>query len=151
MVSLKGIKSILLGITLCYSVSMQAANAVTDPREVVEQYINALKAYEFKTAYVLVSKDMRQEMGQAQWANVHKEMFTGADVKILSHQTFPAVYKDTKAIVPNWIIASDKILNKDGAKEFEIYTLVKEGDEWRIDNQELLFESEELDRWFPKK
>ena len=145
----KRIKSLLITAVVCCFVSLQA-NAESDPQSVVDQYISALKSYQFEKAYKQVSKDMQQEMDQAQWSAVHKEMFTGAEVTILSYETSPAVYKEEKAIVPNWIVATDKILNKDGAKEFELYTLIKEGGEWRIDNQELLFGAEEIEPWFPK-
>ncbi len=150
MALLKRIKSLFIGFALCCLVAPQVS-AEMDPQIVVNQYIDALKSYQFEKAYVHVSKDMQQEMDQTQWSSVHREMFTGAEVTILSYQTSPAVYKESTAMVANWIVAKDKILNKDGAKEFEIYTLVKEGGEWRIDNQELLFEPEELELWFPKK
>jgi hypothetical protein len=54
----------------------------------------------------------------------------------------------TRAIVPNVLKSRDKF-NNQGTTEFELYTVVKDGETWKVEAQETLFEAADVERWFP--
>ena len=71
-------------------------------------------------------------------------------MKIFKYEVFPGKVEGDTAKVPNILSSQDKFLNQLGADEYELYTLVKENGEWKIDQQEIVEKSEQP-KWFTKK
>jgi hypothetical protein len=72
-----------------------------------------------------------------------------ADVKIFDTQVFPGKVEGEKAFVPNVLSSQDRFVNQLGLTEYELYTLVKEGGAWKVD-QQLIVEPPDVPKWFPK-
>jgi hypothetical protein len=72
-----------------------------------------------------------------------------AEVKIFEFQVFPGKIEGDKAYVPNVLNSQDKFLNQLGVVEHELYTLVKEDGRWKI-NQQQIVENTDQAKWFPK-
>ena len=77
-------------------------------------------------------------------------MKQSADVKIFKFDVYPAKIEGATAKVPNILSSQDKFLNQLGADEYELYTLVKENGDWRINQQEQVDKSDQA-KWFTKK
>ena len=77
-------------------------------------------------------------------------MMETADVKIFKFDVYPAKVEGETAKVPNILSSQDKFLNQLGADEYELYTLVKENGDWKIDQQEQVDKSDQP-KWFTKK
>jgi len=70
-------------------------------------------------------------------------------VKIFDFHVYPGKLEGEKAYVPNVLNSQDKFLNQLGVVEHELYTLVKEEGRWKI-NQQQIVENTDLAKWFPK-
>jgi hypothetical protein len=70
-------------------------------------------------------------------------------VKIFEFQVYPGKVEGDKAYVPNVLNSQDKFLNQLGVIEHELYTLVKEDGRWKI-NQQQIVENTDVAKWFPK-
>jgi hypothetical protein len=84
------------------------------------------------------------------WAKEQKYMFEASDLKIFKYEVFPGKIEGDTAKVPNILSSQDKFLNQLGADEYELYTLIKEGGAWKIDQQEIV-EKGDKSEWFAKK
>lgn len=129
---------------------VRAARAAATPEETVKQYLGALQAQKFDEAYKHVSKGMAANKDAEAWAKEQKYIFQTGEVKIFKFEVFPGKIEGETAKVPNILSSQDKFLNQLGADEYELYTLVKENGEWKIDQQEIVEKSDQA-KWFTKK
>ena len=124
------------------------ADTVT-PEETVKQYLTAVKAGNFKQAYPFVTHDMAQNKSEEEWVKEQQWVVQMAEVKIFDFHVYPGKLEGEKAYVPNVLNSQDKFLNQLGVVEHELYTLVKEEGRWKI-NQQQIVENTDLAKWFPK-
>ena len=134
---------------LVIAAPLQAADTPT-PEETVKEYLTAFKAGDFNKAYPLVTHAMAQNKSKDDWVKEQQWMMQMAEVKIFEFHVYPGKIDGDKAFVPNVLSSQDKFLNQLGADEYELYTLVKENGEWKIDQQEIVEKSEQA-KWFTKK
>ena len=119
------------------------------PEDTVKQYLTAVKAGDFNVAYPLVSHDMAQNKTKEEWVKEQQWVMQMAEVKIFEFQVYPGKIEGEKAYVPNVLNSQDKFLNQLGVIEHELYTLVKEDGRWKI-NQQQIVENTDVAKWFPK-
>jgi len=119
------------------------------PEETVKQYLTAVKANDFNTAYPLVTHEMAQKKSKEEWVKEQQWVMQMAEVKIFDFQVYPGKIEGDKAYVPNVLNSQDKFLNQLGVVEHELYTLVKEDGRWKI-NQQQIVENVDVAKWFPK-
>jgi len=125
------------------------ADAERKPEEVVKTYLDALKKGDFKTAFPLLSPDMRGNLDEEKWIAQQTVVMKLGEVTITSFQVFPAKIEGDKAIVPNLLKSRDKYINQGGLNEYELYTLVLGPDKkWQIEQQALV-ETDAVHKWFP--
>lgn len=124
------------------------AGEARSPEDTIRAYLSAMKAMDFETVYDLSSKAAAQGKDRKTWAAEMKYVFQLSEVKIFEFKVFPAKVTGDKAFVPNILISQDKFLNQLGAPEHEIYTLLLEGDEWKVDRQ-IIVDRKDLPKWFP--
>jgi len=122
----------------------------TTPEETVKVYLTAMKAQDFPTAYPLVTRDMAQNKSKDEWVKEQQWVMQMAEVKIFEFQVYPGKVEGEKAFVPNVLNSQDKFLNQLGVVEHELYTLVKEDGRWKI-NQQQIVENTDVAKWFPKE
>jgi hypothetical protein len=139
----------LLGLTIAALPLAIRAEERETPETVLRAYLGALKDARFEDAYDRVSKAMRQGKAEDVWAKEQKALMAFADVKIFSFTVYPGKVEGEKAQVPNILESQDKFVNALGLTEYELYTLIREGGAWRVD-QQLLVEPAEMPKWFPK-
>ncbi len=120
------------------------------PEETVKSYLAAMKDHKFDEAYKQISKGMAANKDGEAWAKEQKYIFQTGEVKIFKYEVFPGKVEGETAKVPNILSSQDKFLNQLGADEYELYTLIKENGEWKIDQQEIVEKSEQS-KWFVKK
>jgi hypothetical protein len=127
------------------------------PEETLKRYLSALQEQQFDKAYDLISKAMKTDRRTGQvkskevWAKEWQYLFSFSEVKIFDFQVMPAKVEGEKAIVPNLLSSQDKYLNQLGVEEYELYTLLKEGGAWKVDQQQQVVEQSEITQWFPKR
>jgi hypothetical protein len=138
--------SLLLNATLVVAPSHGAST----PEETVQSYLGAMKEQKFDEAYKQISKGMAANKDGEAWAKEQKYIFQTGEVKIFKYEVFPGKVEGDTAKVPNILSSQDKFLNQLGADEYELYTLIKENGEWKIDQQEIVEKSEQS-KWFTKK
>ena len=126
-----------------------AAEALT-PEETVRRYLQATKDGKFDEVYDLASKAMRRGKDKEVWVKEQKAGMAFADVKIFEFTVYPGKVEGEKAQVPNILSSQDRFVNQLGLTEYELYTLVKEGGAWKVD-QQLIVEPPDIPKWFPKK
>lgn len=125
------------------------------PEETVRAYLQALQDQKFDRTYELVSKAMKTDRqtkrvkSKEQWVKESQYIFQFSEAKILDFEVFEGKIEEDKALVPNILSSQDKFLNQLAAEEYELYTLVKEDGEWKVDQQQVVVEPSELDKWFP--
>jgi len=139
----------LAAVPVLVAVATQAVAAAASPEETVRGYLKAMQEQKYDQAYKYVSKGMAGNKDAETWAKEQKYIMQTAEVKIFKYEVFPAKIEGDKAKVPNILSSQDKFLNQLGADEYELYTLVKENDEWKIDQQELVEKSDQP-KWFTK-
>ncbi len=120
------------------------------PEETVKAYLAAMKDHKFGDAYKQISKGMAANKDSEAWAKEQKYIFQTGEVKIFKYEVYVGKVEGDIAKVPNILSSQDKFLNQLGADEYELYTLIKENGEWRIDQQEIVEKSEQS-KWFTKK
>ena len=140
-------RSIALAVLLL--VPMMARAETPTPEETVKTYLAAVKVGNFKQAYPLVTRDMAQNKNEEEWVKEQQWVMQMAEVKIFDFQVYPGKIEGDKAYVPNVLNSQDKFLNQLGVVEHELYTLVKEDGRWKI-NQQQIVENTDLAKWFPK-
>jgi len=136
-------------VLLLLGASVRAADAPS-PEDTVKQYLTAVKANDFSAAYPLVTRDMTQNKSKDEWVKEQQWVMQMAEVKIFDFQVFPSKVEGNTAYVPNVLNSQDKFLNQLGVVEHELYTLVKEDGRWKI-NQQQIVENTDLAKWFPKE
>lgn len=125
------------------------------PRAVVEMYLTAVKDYRFEDAFDHLTSGMTDNTEREAWAAGQRRVYEYGEVEVddpdvrAPHRAIKNVFFcENSAIVPNVLKAKDKF-NNQGSTEFELYTVVKEGETWKVDSQELLFEEPNIRKWFP--
>jgi len=126
------------------------AAAAASPEETVKSWLAAMKAHEFEKAYQYISKGMAGGKDVEAWSKEQKYIFETTDLKIFKYEVFPGKAEGETAKVPNILSSQDKFLNQLGADEYELYTLVKEDGQWKIDQQEIV-EKGDQSKWFARK
>ena len=124
--------------------------ASPNPEEVVNRYLEALKAGNFAAAYDQISKEMAQNKDRDAWAKEQQWTMQMSDAKIFDFHVYPGKIEGDRAHVPNLLSSQDKFLNQLGVQEHELYTLIREDGQWKIDQQQLLEKSEQR-KWFPSQ
>ena len=125
------------------------------PEAAVTGYVQGMKDYQFESAYDFLTDNMTDGQSREDWTELQLKFIVGGEVVIgkLDVRDAHAASADdpgcsTTAIVPNILRAKDKF-NNQGSTEFELYTVVKQDDRWRIDLQESLFDEDKIKQWFP--
>jgi hypothetical protein len=131
-------------------VATATVRAAGTPEGTVRQYLKAMQEQKYDQAYKQISKAMAGGKDAEAWAKEQKYMMQSAEVKIFKFDVYPAKVEGERAKVPNILSSQDKFLNQLGADEYELYTLVKENGDWRIDQQEQVDKSDQP-KWFTKK
>jgi hypothetical protein len=120
------------------------------PEDVLTRYLRALKDNKPADAYEVISKAMRQGKDKEVWIKEEQALMGMADVKIFDFTVYPGKVQGDKAQVPNVLESQDKFVNTLGLTEHELYTLVRENGQWKVDSQ-ILLEQAEIAKWFPAK
>jgi len=135
--------------------SALAADCADDsgPKKALESYLTAMQAHKFNEAYDHVTPSMTDGKSREDWAAQQKLFYEGGEVNILNIDIRKAQATDddascaSKASVPNILTSRDKF-NNQGTTEFEVYVAVKDGETWKVDSQETLFDAEGVQKWF---
>ncbi len=126
-----------------------AAAEALKPDQVVTSYLKAMQEQRFADAYQYVSKTLRAGKSVEEWAKEQQYVMQMGEVKIIDFKVYPAIISaDGVARVPNILKSQDKFLNQLGLDEHEIYELVQEGGQWKID-QQTLAEGPDRAEYFP--
>ena len=134
-------------------VSFSPAFSASDrtPKATVEGYLSAMKEHRFPDGYDFVSSTLRGGKDRETWAKEQQYIVQMGEVKIFGFQVFDAAsVTDDRAKVPNILKSQDKFLNQLGLDEYELYELIKEEGEWRIDQQTLI-EGSDRSEYFPEE
>ena len=132
------------------AVTASIVRAAGTPEETVKAYLQAMKDQKFDEAYKQISKAMTGGKDAEAWAKEQKYIMQSGDVKIFKFDVYAAKIDGNTAKVPNILSSQDKFLNQLGADEYELYTVVKENGDWRIDQQEQVDKADQ-EKWFTKK
>jgi hypothetical protein len=138
-----------------YAAEPPACAAEPGPQAAVVGYITAMKAQRFEEAHQFVSATMTDGKPAAEWAALQARMFQLGGVTIGKVDVRDGV-RDMNADgtcagsakVPNVLHATDAA-NNQGSTEFEVYTVVLNGERWQVDSQETLFDEAAIRQWFP--
>ena len=141
---------VVLGAAVTTIAAATFARAASTPEDTVRQYLKAMQDQKYDQAYKQISKAMAGGKDAEAWAKEQKYMMQTADVKIFKFDVYAAKVEGETAKVPNILSSQDKFLNQLGADEYELYTLVKESGDWKIDQQEQVDKSDQA-KWFTKK
>jgi len=125
--------------------SVEAAGR--SPEQTVEGYLSAMQGHRFAEAFDYVSDTMRAGKPRELWAKEQQYIVQISELKIFEFKVFPSVMVGERAKVPNILRSQDKFLNQLGLDEHEIYELVKEDGEWRID-QQTIAQGDEKEEFF---
>jgi hypothetical protein len=128
--------------------ALSRADART-PEDTVRGYLKAMQDHKFSEAYDFVSSTLRAGKSREEWAKEQQYIVEVGEVKIFEFKVFkPEMIGTEKARVPNILKSQDKYLNQLGLDEYELYDLIKEEGDWRIDQQTLV-EGAEREEYFP--
>jgi hypothetical protein len=116
--------------------------------DTVRNYLKAMQDHKFSEAYDFVSTTLRGGKSREEWAKEQQYIVEVGEVKIFDFKVFPAEMVGEKARVPNILKSQDKYLNQLGLDEYELYDVIKEEGEWRIDQQTLV-EGADREDYFP--
>ena len=133
----------------CVAARALGADALK-PEETVRRYLQAAKDGKFGDAYDLVSAAMKRGKEREVWVKEQQAGMAFADVKIFEFTVYPGKIEGDRARVPNILSSQDRLVNQLGLTEYELYTLVKEGGAWKVD-QQLIVEPPDIPKWFPKR
>lgn len=139
-----------LAVVLAVLASVAHALEQGSPEDVLTRYLRALKDNKPDEAYELISKEMKGGKDKEVWVKEEKSLMSVADVKIFDFTVYPGKVQGDKAQVPNVLESQDKFVNTLGLTEHELYTLVRENGQWKVDSQ-ILLEAAEIAKWFPPK
>lgn len=125
------------------------------PRAAVMGYLTAMHERRFDDAFAFVSPRMTDGRDRDAWSALQEKAFDPGKVQIygVDLHAARALAGDPecreRAAVPNVMSSRDK-LNEAGLVEFEVYVVVSDGEAWRVDAQETLFEDADVAAWFPR-
>ena len=142
------------GLVACGSVMATPCANDAGPHAAVQGYLTAMQNHKFTEAYDFVTKTMTDGKSREDWAAQQKLFYEGGEVNIFGIDIRKAIGTDDdascakKASVPNILKSRDKF-NNQGTTEFETYTVVKDGDKWRVDSQDTLSDPEAIKKVFP--
>ena len=136
--------------TAAVLVATATVRAAATPEDTVRQYLKAMKEQKYEEAYKQISKGMAGGKDAEAWAKEQKYIMESVEAKIFKYDVYPAKIEGETAKVPNILSSQDKALNQLGVDEYELYTLVKENGDWRIDQQEQVDKADQA-KWFTKK
>jgi len=124
-----------------------------DGMDAVLAYTKAMKEYRFKDAYDVLTDNMTDGQPRDEWAAGQSRLFDIGQVVIgkLDVRWPQHIDPDScaaRVLVPNVLSAKDRF-NNQGSVEFELYTVVRDTGEWKIDSQETLIDEADIHRWFP--
>jgi nicotinamide riboside kinase len=136
--------------SLVVLVGAATVRAASTPEDTVRNYLKAMQGGKYEDAYKQISKAMAGGKDAEAWSKEQKYMMQSADVHIFKFDVYPAKVEGESAKVPNILSSQDKFLNQLGADEYELYSLVKENGDWKIDQQEQVDKSDQA-KWFTKK
>ena len=151
---------------LCFAAITQSLFLVTNsvhaelcadgsgPEGAVAAYVQGMKDYQFESAYDFLTDNMTDGNSRDDWSELQLKFIVGGEVVIKKVDVRPA--HGTKsdpacvdsAVVPHVLRAKDKF-NNQGSTEFELYTVIKDDGQWKIDTQETLFDEKRIKAWFP--
>lgn len=146
--------SMLAGMLLTGAVMAAECGDDSGPRAALDNYLKAMQAHQFDGAYDFVTASMTDGKSREDWAAQQKLFYQGGEVNILNIDIRKAQGTDDdaacakKASVPNILKSRDKF-NNQGTTEFEVYVAVKDGETWKVDSQETLFDAAGVQKWFP--
>ena len=146
MLRFKSLAIFVLALTL----APISAHADRSPEDTVREYLKAMQEHRFADAYGCVSSTLRRGQNQEEWSKEQQYIVQMGEVKIFGYQVFDAVMVGDKARVPNVLKSQDKYLNQLGLDEHEVYDLIREDGQWRIDQQTLV-EGAERREFFPEE
>lgn len=106
------------------------------PEEVTLKYYQALQNRDFPGASQYISREMRADKSDKEWAESMKNLFESTKVEILEISVSPGSVSGQEAQV-NSIITSRDIFNKNGLIEHNREYLVLEDGLWKLDRTEL--------------
>src|SRR5688572_6692923 len=132
---------LVAAVLACSLVGARVGFAASDrtPGDTVKGYLSAMQSGRFNDAYDFVSTTLRAGKDREEWAKEQQYIVQVGEVKIFEFKVFPAEkVGEDKAKVPNILKSQDKYLNQLGLDEYELYELIKEEGEWRIDQQTLV-------------
>ena len=148
----------LLTFILCFFFHFSLGAAIcpsgADLSAGLEGYLTAMQNHRFAEAFEFVSSNMTDGKSVDEWATLQEYLYVGGEVTIFGISVRDAKAFDddlecrTKAIVPNVLRSRDKF-NNQGTTEFELYTVIRNNDGWKVDSVEVLFEEDEIRQWFP--
>jgi len=119
------------------------------PDKVVSKYLKAMQEQRFADAFQCVSKTLKAGKGVEEWSKEQQYVMQMGEVKIIEFKVYPAIIgADGIARVPNILKSQDKFLNQLGLDEHELYELIKEDGQWKID-QQTLAEGADRAEYFP--
>jgi len=130
---------------------LSTSNSERGPEETVRTYLKAMQAHEFGKAFDVISTGFRAGKTREVWAKEQKTIMEMGEVKIFGFKVYPAIIDGDKAKVPDVLKSQDKFLNKLGLDEYEVYDLIKESGEWRVDDQFLVQTPEQKAMYFPEQ
>jgi len=139
---------LLVAWTLTFLPGASPAASDRTPEETVRKYLEAMQQHRFEEAYDYVSSTLRGGKTREEWAKEQQYIVELGEVKIFGFKVYPAIISGDKAKVPNILKSQDKYLNQLGLDEYELYELIREDGEWRIDQQTLV-EGSERKEYFP--
>ena len=142
------IATAIVGLVAVVATAGPVAGAGASPEDVLRAYLGAVKKGDYATAYRHISKAMRGGKDEAAWVKETTAFMSFADVKIFDFKVRSGKVEGDKARVPNLLESQDRFVNALGLTEYELYTLVREDGEWKVDSQ-LLLEPAEVPQWFP--
>lgn len=152
-------KSCLLNVTfvlpflfLASAVSAESCK-YSDAMAPVVVYTEAMKTYRFDDAHRVLTAAMTDGLDAEQWSAGQRRMFELGQVVIRKSDTRWPQHLDAsscaeRALVPNVLHAKDRF-NNQGSVEFELYTVVRKPDGWRIESQETLIDEAAIHKYFP--
>lgn len=141
---------VILAVASAAVLAAATVRAASTPEDTVRQYLKAMQDQKYDQAYKQISKGMAGGKDAEAWAKEQKYIMESVDAKIFKFDVYPAKVEGNIAKVPNILSSQDKALNQLGVDEYELYTLVKENGDWRIDQQEQVDKADQP-KWFVKK
>ena len=124
------------------------------PEAAVKGYLTAMQKLRFDDAYKFVTENMTDGKSMKEWGLLQQYFYLGGEVIIFGISVRNAISTEgdpqciSVATVPNVLKSRDKF-NNQGTTEFELYWVIKDGEGWKVDSLEVLFDKKRIESWFP--